>query len=120
MFFFTRNVEKLVKMSKKIAFIQRIIEHSKLNKTLNFDLLNFFKNDLLNQLSSIKSQNYNIDTNDVKLLNKLSYNFFKKQQNKQTIQIDYFMKRKLIRFNINFSNVFVFLQKREMTFEKCV
>ena len=46
--YFIFNVEKFVKMSKKLTFIQRIIEHSKLNKTLNFDLLNCFKNDLLN------------------------------------------------------------------------
>ena len=89
-------------MSKKFALIQRTIEHSKLNKTLSLDLLKFFKNNLSNQSSSIKSQNHNIDTNDVKLVNKSSYNFFKEQQNEQTIQIDYFLKRKLIRFNINF------------------
>ena len=76
--YFICNVEKFVKMSKKFAFIQRIIEHLKLNKTLSFDLLKFSKNDLSNQLSSIKSQNHNIDTNDVKLVNKLSYKFFKK------------------------------------------
>ena len=60
------------------------------------------KNDLLNQSSSIKSQNHNIDTSDVKLVNKSSYNLFKEQQDEQTTQVDYFLKRKLIRFNINF------------------
>ena len=41
-FYFICNVEKLVKMSNKLIFIQRIIEHLKLNKIFNFDLLNFF------------------------------------------------------------------------------
>ena len=53
-YFFICNVEKFVKMLKKLVFIQWIIEHLKLNKILSFDLLKIFKNDLLNQLSSIK------------------------------------------------------------------
>ena len=82
--YFIRNVEKFAKMSKKLALIQRIIEHSKLNKTLSLDLLKIFKNDLSNQSLSIKSQNHNIDTSDARLVNKSSYSLFKEQQDEQT------------------------------------
>ena len=47
-FNFIRNVEKYVIMSKRLFFIQRTIEYSKLNKILSLDLLKFFKNDLSN------------------------------------------------------------------------
>ena len=52
---------------------------SKLNKTLKIDMLKIFRNDLSNKLFSKKSQNYIIDINDVKSINKFFYNFFKKQ-----------------------------------------
>ena len=86
----------------KLTLFQRIIEHSKLNKILKFESLKIFKNDLFDDSSSKKSQNYNIDINNVKLINKSFYFLFKKQFDKQIIQIDYLLKKKFVRFNIFF------------------
>ena len=93
---------KTIKIFEKLASIQNIIEHSDLNKKLNLDVLFTFKSDFSNQSFSKRSQNHKIETNDVKSVNKLSYKFFKKQLNEQTIQIDYFLKRKFVRSNISF------------------
>ena len=54
-------------------------------------------------------------------MNKLLYNFFKKQQNEQTIQIDYLLKKKLSYDLILIFKMFLFsLLKRKIIFEKCV
>ena len=83
----------------ELTFIQQIIDNSKLNKALSFDLLNVFRNDLSNASSSKRSQNHNIDIDDARSINKFSYELFKKQLNEQDIQIDYLLKRELVRFN---------------------
>ena len=116
-FYVIRDVKskkiEIVKIFEKFVSIQNIIEYLNLNKKLNFDVLFTFKNDFSNKSFSKRSQNYKIETNDVKFVNKLSYEFFKKQFDEQTIQIDYFMKKNFIRLNISFWNVFVFFAKKK-------
>ena len=122
-FYVIRDIQintKTIKIVEKFVSIQNIIEHSNLSKKWNFDDLFTFKNDFSNQSFSKRLQNHKIETNDVKFINKSSYKLFKKQLNEQTIQIDYFMKKKFIRSNISFWNVSVFLLKRKMTSEKYI
>ena len=89
---------KVVKSSEKLAFIQHIIDNAKLNRILSLDVLkNVLKNDFSNKLSSKRSQNYRIDIEDVKSINKFLYELFKKQLNEQAVQIDYLTKRNLVR-----------------------
>ena len=94
--------ENVVENFTKLTLLQRIIEHSKLNKVLKFDSLKIFKNDLSDDSSSKKPQNYDIDTDNAKSINKSLYFLFKKQLDEQTTQIDYLLKKKLVRFNISF------------------
>ena len=89
-------------MLKKIISFYRIIDHSTLNRKLRNDLLKIFKNDLFDQLFPKRSQNHNIDTENVKSVNKSFYEFSHKQLTEYTIQIDYLMKRELVRFNTLF------------------
>ena len=71
--------QEIVKFFEKLALIQHTIDNAKLNKVLNFDVLrNVFKHDFSNKLFSKKSQNHRIDIEDVKSINKFSYEFFKK------------------------------------------
>ena len=118
-FYFIRNVEKFIKMSKEFAFMQWIIKHLKLNKTLSFNLLKVFKNNLSNQSFSIKLQNHNINTSDVKLVNKTSYYFFKKKT-KKTNDLNRlsFEKKNLYDLIFIFEMLLFFLLKRKITFEK--
>ena len=92
--------QKVVKSFEKLAFIQHIIDNAKLNRILSFDVLkNVFRNDFSNKSFSKKSQNHRIDIEDVKSINKFSYEFFKKQLNEQITQIDYLTKRNFVRSN---------------------
>ena len=85
--FFLYVIRKTVTTKKKniveniinLISFQRFNKHSKLNKTLNFDNLKIFKNNFSNKSSLKRSQNYNIDINNVKSINKFSYFFLKKQ-----------------------------------------
>ena len=89
----TNSNKNVVENFTKLTLFQRIIEHSKLNKILKFESLKIFKNDLFDDSSSKKSQNYNIDINNVKSINKSLYFLFKKQFDEQIIQIDYLLKK---------------------------
>ena len=94
--------ENVVEIFIELISFQRFNEHSKLNKTLSFDNLKIFKFDLLDESSSKRSQNHNIDIDDARSINKFSYFLFKKQNDELIIQIDYLTKRNLVRSNIFF------------------
>ena len=94
--------ENVVEVFTELISFQRFNEHSKLNKTLSFDNLKIFKSDLLDESSSKRSQNHNIDIDDARSINKFSYFLFKKQNDELIIQIDYLTKRNLVRSNIFF------------------
>ena len=100
-----RQIEKDTKTtrtSEKITSFYQIINHSTLNKKLKSDLLKIFKSDLFKQFLSKRSQNHNIDIKNARSINKSSYELLYKQLTEQTIQINYLMKRKFVRFNISF------------------
>ena len=113
--------ENVVENFTKLTLLQRIIEHSKLNKVLKFDSLKIFKNDLSDDSSSKKPQNYDIDTDNAKSINKSLYFLFKKQLDEQTTQIDYLLKKKLVRFNISFWKFSVlFVKKKNEKWKMCI
>ena len=90
--------QEIVKSFEKFAFIQHTIDNAKLNRVLNLDVLKkIFRNDFSNQSFSKKSQNHRIDIENVKSINKFSYELSKKQLNEQIIQIDYLTEKNLIR-----------------------
>ena len=93
---------KAIRTSEKITSLYRIIDYSTLNKKLKSDLLKIFKNDLFKQFFPKRSQNHNIDIENAKSINKSFYELSHEQLTEQTIQIDYLMKQKLVRFNISF------------------
>ena len=93
----TVKIFKFFKTLEELTSIQQTIEHSELNKALSLDLLKTFRSDLSNELSLERSQNHSIETDDARFVNKSSYDLFKKQLNEQTTQVDYLMKRDLIR-----------------------
>ena len=100
-----RQIEKDTKTtrtSEEITSFHRIIDHSILNRKLKNDLLKIFKNDLLEQLSLKRSQNHSIDIKNARSINKSFYELSHEQLTEQIIQIDYLMKRELIRFNTSF------------------
>ena len=103
-----------------MILIQYIIDYSKLNKTLKIDILKVFRNDLSNKSFSKKSQNYIIDIDNVKSINKSFYIFFKKQQNEQITQIDYLLNKNFIRLNVFFWNVFVLFTKKNEKWKICI
>ena len=76
-FYVIRDIQINTKTFEKFVLIQNIIEHSNLNKKLNFDVLFIFKNDFSNQSLSKRSQNHKTETNDIKSVNKSSYEFSK-------------------------------------------
>ena len=63
-----------------LTSFQRFNEYFKLNKALNLDNLKIFRNNLFDESSSKQSQNYNININNVKSINKFSYFFFSKNK----------------------------------------
>ena len=115
----TNSNENVVENFTKLTLFQRIIEHSKLNKILKFDSLKIFKNNLFDDLSSKKSQNHNIDIDNVKSINKSLYFLFKKQFNEQIIQIDYLLKKNSYDL-IHFFEKNLFFLLKKMKNEKCV
>ena len=94
--------ENVVEIFIELISFQRFNEHSKLNKTLNFDNLKIFKFDLFDESSSKRSQNHNIDIDDARSINKSSYFLFKKQNDELIIQIDYLTKKNFVRSSIFF------------------
>ena len=100
-----RQIEENIKTtrtSKKIISFHRIIDHSTLNRKLKNDLLKIFKSDLFEQFFSKRLQNHNIDIKNTKSINKSFYELLHEQLTEQTIQIDYLIKRKFVRFNTSF------------------
>ena len=93
---------KATRASEKITLLHRIIDHSTLNKELKNDLLKIFRNDLFKQFFSKRSQNYSINIENARSVNKSFYELLHKQLTKQIIQIDYLMKQEFVRFNISF------------------
>ena len=95
------NIEENVfkEAVSELASLQRTIDNLKLNKILKIDLLKIFYNNLSNKLSSKRSQNHRIDIDNVRLMNKSLYKFFKKQNDEQSKQIDKLLKKSLVRLN---------------------
>ena len=105
----------------ELTFIQQTIDNSKLNKALSFDLLNVFRNDLSNASPSLWSQNHSIDNDDAKSINKSSYELFKKQLNEQDTQIDYLLKRELVRSSTSLWEASVlFAKKKNEEWRMCI
>ena len=119
-----RQVEKNTKTtrtSKEITSLHRTIDHPILNKKLKNDLLKIFRNDLLEQPFSKRSQNHSIDIENAKSINKSFYKLSHEQLTKQTTQIDYLMKRKFVRFNILSWKAFVlFAKKKNEKWRMCI
>ena len=67
------------KAVSELASLQRTIDNLRLNRILRIDLLKIFRNDLSNKSSSKRSQNYRIDIDDARSMNKFFYELFKKQ-----------------------------------------
>ena len=114
--------QEIVKSFEKFAFIQHTIDNAKLNRILNFDVLkNVFRNDFSNKSLSKRSQNHRIDIEDVKSVNKFSYELFKKQLNEQVTQIDYLTKKNLVRLSTSSwkSSVF-FVKKKNDIWRMCI
>ena len=112
---------KATRASEKITSFHRIIDYSVLNRKLRNDLLKIFKNDLFEQFSSKRSQNHNIDIENARSINKSFYELLHEQLTEQTIQIDYLMKRELIRLNTSFWKTFIlFAKKKDKEWKICI
>ena len=112
---------KATRTSEKIISFHRIIDHSTLNRKLKNDLLKIFRSDLFEQFLSKRSQNHNINIKNARSINKSFYELLHEQLTEQTIQIDYLMKRELIRLNTSFWKTFIlFAKKKDKEWKICI